>query len=425
MINNKQFFSGSSTDNGVFVIYVALASIILGHVLTKMLKMPGVHYMCFLFLLIVGMSVRDLKLFKKIILSPSPFIWLVWVIYAFINWKSTGLHYYDNDYYFIITHFILPIGTLWIVIYAGMRDLNRTSKVIMYLLAIYVLIGIVFQDSGTGEDSTWEGRGGAELGNSLALNGVCLVFFACFCEAKKCISKRTMYLLLLLALGGVLFSATRKALVGSLLIVVFYSLSYVDFKKPTNFIRFFFLLGLLFVVGFFVLNYTQVGNRFSDIETQSEKALFGYYNVPTFLNFLGDRALHYMLGWYLFLSNPITGVGLKNFIVLTNFPVVCHSEYMVQLCENGLIGFVLFIFFMLSLLRIPITNFNRHTKRVVFVSLGFLFCMLFLDLTAWTYEFPRYFAAYGIIIACFSEGKKNASKLLHHYKITKLSQRDE
>lgn len=99
------------------------------------------------------------------------------------------------------------------------------------------------------------------------------------------------------------------------------------------------------------------------------------------LNYLGDRAAQYMLAWDLFLEYPITGIGLKNFSVMANYPFVLHTEYMVQLCECGIIGSALYLLFMGGLFK-TVFRIWKSNGRLFYICLGGLLCMLFLNFTA-------------------------------------------
>ena len=57
------------------------------------------------------------------------------------------------------------------------------------------------------------------------------------------------------------------------------------------------------------------------------------------------RAIQYEFGYEKFLENPYFGIGLNNYKQFDGYNLVLHSEYLVQLIENGLVGFILFFLF--------------------------------------------------------------------------------
>ncbi len=136
-----------------------------------------------------------------------------------------------------------------------------------------------------------------------------------------------------------------------------------------------------------------MGQRFYAIEDSAER--FNTSDIA-WLNFLGDRAYFYIEGWELFKENPICGIGINNFVVIAQSELPIHSEYIVQLCECGIIGCILFVLFYASLLRYSrgIKGDIRH--KILFT--GYLRSVIFLGLMAWTYQFTYYFICFGIII---------------------------
>ena len=359
----------------------------------------GIHYISVILLLTSIAIICDEKIFWKVIKAKPVTIWVIWAVYAYFNWMSKGIFLMDSPTSFVLMRFVLPVGMMLIVFYEASINLELTSKVVLFTLIIYVLIGIFFQDAGTGQGNDWEGRGGELLGNMLPLNACCMAFIAvvyCVAFRKK---KSFLYLCLGLALAGIIFTSTRKAVAGWGIIVIFYILSTLDMKKSKTIVRFVLSVMILGGIAYLLMHNTMLGERFAETENQSEKALAVYANTPPILNFLGDRALHYMLGWELFLEHPVTGIGIYNFKALTGFPVPLHTEYMTQLCENGIIGFTLYLLFIFSLFHIVWETYKKGGKSIGIVCAGGLFAILFIALTGWTYEATYYFAEYGLIQA--------------------------
>lgn len=378
--------------------YAFIVLALLSDVLIRMIQIKGIDYLCFIFLVWEFIAFSGDVVYKKAKSVLPIKIWLIWVIYAFINWMVVGIHMEENTFNFIIRIFILPIGMMWVVYYEGSVDLEKTSKVVLCAFFLQVVIGVLFQDSGSGEGTKWDARGGAELGNGLALTSCCMCFYALFCKINRFIGKKVFLVVIILSVVGIMFVATRKAFAGIIILFVFYLIGDYERRKRKKIVSLFFFVAVIALVGSYMMNHTVLGARFAETENQGEQVMMRY-DAPVFLKFLGERAIQYMLSWNLFLQNPITGIGIRNFIVLTDYPVVLHSEYMVQLCENGIIGFLLFCMFFISMFKLLFKKYNKETKKVVLICMGGLLCILFIDLTAWTYQFPRYFAVYGIIMA--------------------------
>ena len=122
---------------------------------------------------------------------------------------------------------------------------------------------------------------------------------------------------------------------------------------------------------------TVMGQRLSMIEETS--MTYGAEN-SLFLKFMGDRAFFYIYGFELFLKNPLNGIGLTNFPIYMNTEVPIHSEYIVQLCECGLIGSFLYLLFNASIIRSIIKAFKHTPYALVMVCLGGMLSVLFISL---------------------------------------------
>ena len=170
------------------------------------------------------------------------------------------------------------------------------------------------------------------------------------------------------------------------------------------------------MAGIFLLENSIIGKRIQEIKAVGESANSSDIEV---LSFLGDRAYFYIEGWRLFNTSPITGIGLTNFIHKAEHSIIIHSEYMVQLVENGIIGFVIFLIFIIILGKGLIRNVRKNkkeTKYFVFLLGGFLGIM-FICFTAWIYSFPQYFAFFGVAIgyiklADFDNRQKNKNNII-------------
>ena len=106
------------------------------------------------------------------------------------------------------------------------------------------------------------------------------------------------------------------------------------------------------------------------------------------------------MGWKIFIEHPWFGVGLSNFQIETGYPLPIHSEYIVQLCEGGIVGSILFIMFYLNILKciISVKTSNKDNLGIYLLFLSLFLTVCFINLTAWTYQFSHYFICFGLII---------------------------
>jgi O-antigen ligase len=165
---------------------------------------------------------------------------------------------------------------------------------------------------------------------------------------------------------------------------------------------FYLRLALFFALLYWGLSYmmdnTMIGERFAETAEQSNAEFTESESTNDVLNtLLGDRAIQYEMGFGLFLIHPLTGIGISNFMPVTGFPYRLHTEYMVQLCENGIIGFSLLMLFYYFLIK-KLLERRRMGEDITLVMFG-IYAILFLNITTWTYCQNFGLIYYGIIIA--------------------------
>jgi hypothetical protein len=340
------------------------------------------------------------------LMQTTPIVfWTLWVAYNFINWKLVGIvNVKGGTSQFVLSNFVYPIVTMSIVYYEGIINLKRTTLVVLVALAIYVFGGLLFQGLMGPVRQAWDGseRVGTILGNALPLAACIMTFFSIFASMKGWISKKWLYILLVVSFASIIYVATRKALVGWCIMVVMSLFSGFDLRRPSNFFKFLLLTGVFLLAYNYVMEDTYLGERLINIEEQGKNNNVSGVKA---LNIFGDRATQYFLAWNLFLEHPFMGIGLRNFSVKADYPFVLHTEYMVQLCECGIVGASLYLLFMAGIIS-RIIRIYKHHARLFFVCMGGILCVLFVNFTAWTYNINTYFAMYGLILAiCYHETK--------------------
>lgn len=348
--------------------------------------------------MLFNISDRNFRVVFKI--GPV-FIWLIWVIYTTFNWFLSGYPPPDNmpSTSFVFVYLILPWLSMCVALYETKMRLNSFLKDIHVLLFAYVLLGIIFQINTLGSGR----RGGDILGNSLPLISLCLTFVACLRYNLKHIKTFSLLSSVIVSILSIFMVATRKAFGGELLILFFFLLSNIKKLNFKSLFKVAFLLVLFYFSISFVLNNSTLGERFFSISDAADE-----FNTSDFqiLSFLGDRAYFYISGWDLFLESPLCGIGISNFMNVTDYPMPIHSEYMVQLTENGLIGFSIFLLFFSAMFR---QMRNIFCTKVRWVFYGWLVTVLFISFTSWVYDFTQYFILYGIILGLvWRENKKGS-----------------
>lgn len=388
-------------NTSTFINQTLIALILLLTVLERLLGIPsiaGQALILSLFSISCYRGFADRNYYRCFVVTPVVF-WTIWVAYSTVNWLAAGvMPRYMSAISFLSGNLLLPLVTLIIVYYEASRNMKITIRTILGSLVIYMLLGLILQDSGTRHGLGWSARGGLILGNHLPLNACSLVFAALLANVTGIINGKYMYPIIALAFIVILMIATRKALGAVVIMAICYALAKACSRKRwTGLIRLALTLSLLGIMLVYVKNETLIGKRMEHIEMSGHES---NKSGPEILNILGDRVTHYYLGWEVFKRHPIAGVGINNVPTLYHFPYPLHTEYMTQLAEGGIIGTALWLLFTTGLLSSVYKARKYRPLPVILICLSGILYILFLDFTSWTYAFPHYFAVYGLIVAC-------------------------
>lgn len=335
--------------------------------------------------------------------SPSIF-WLLLCVYAVINLFFCGYHNTSLPFfYFAVVYVFIPCIIMLVVAYEFQKDSYKIVKFLLLILIIYVTLGLLGDRTSNNADSQ---RMGGTLGNILALNSIFIILFAGILKSWKKMSLTKFVVLTVIAMLSPIFLATRKAFAAALIVLmsVFFSLFIPNLKITfANLLKLILLISSMYLTATLILDYTYIGERFSNVaEVASD---FGAGD-NLFLQMMGDRAYFYIRGYEVFQDHMLTGIGLGNFQHLTDSYNVLHTEYMVQLCENGIVGTVLFVCFYLYILVKLISMLKKKPQmnRITIIMLGAFLAIVFINFTAWTYSFPIYFSVFGVIIGYIKKG---------------------
>ena len=353
--------------------------------------------------------------FRQLISSKPIIFWFIWCIYAISNTYFKGYSNADTSFtYFAINQILCPCVLMTICAKEYITNTKRFLRVILYIFLIYAFIGTFFMDiSYIAEEEGVIDKN--TLGNALALNVIMIAFFTGVMYCRKEITLKVAIILILFTVGIVVISATRKALGAVAIMIIALMFSQIKFTLG-SFIKMLLPTIVLYVGIIYIMNNTQMGERLTSLEEQTANVEMEYdIGDSFFLKMVGDRAPQYIIGTEIFKQHPISGIGLTNFTNVSRYPFRLHTEYMVQLCECGIIGFVLFIMFYTN---ITLSLFKKiklgiEEKKNVIIMLGGIVSLLFLYLTTWAYNTCTYFAVLGTIIGFISSNKniKTSRKL--------------
>lgn len=330
--------------------------------------------------------------------------WAIWIVYGFFNTVQLG-YTWNMQYYAFIIILITPLAVLWLINEENFKDREILFNVIIAGLFIRILLIVTF-DSIRSYDL---GRFGNKIdSNDTAISAFVLIFFLYMKYLYNDFGIKIFLLLLPLPIYIIVIAASRNAFGALLSLGLIHFIIHRTKDNFSNLARLVVGLALIYVAFSYLINNTYLGQRLTETTQQNIEAEYDYdLRGSVFENF-GDRGIFYVQGWELFKNHPIRGIGLGNFSLYNSNNVVLHSEYMIQLCELGIIGSLLFLFFygwigknLFYCWKNDIEN--RKINEAYFF--GF-FVILFMALSVFQYTNPIFFLLSGIIIAHIMKTKE-------------------
>lgn len=332
-------------------------------------------------------------------------IWLFWFIYASIN---TFFQYNGKDT--PVTSFIgqvlfVPFVVMSIIANLPSIEIKRILQYMQHIIYCSFLLLFLFARK-------IDGRFSVELfdPNELSLLVSLLVIIISIRYIRKEINLFYLILLLILPTYYTIFSGSRMAFGSFLILIMGLIFSFKERLGVIKIIKYLFIISIFSLLVFIVLENTIVGERLLNTAEQSSEALIDNPAEGTIFEYYGDRGVYYILGWQIFLANPIFGIGLRNFIEY--WSQVSHVEYMIQLSELGIIGFIIYVMFNSMILKNLIKKRKCVTNNLkpLYTYLLFAFSsILFSASVLFLYPSIAIAALYGLLILL---AKKQDIKIL-------------
>lgn len=391
-------------------IYLALA-ILWEPIQRGFLHIDGKGRIMFMLTLLIFLVniLLDKRFLKKKVFSKPAIFWGLWIIYSVINLQFNGYYGRLSFIYFFVLILFNPFVVMTIAAKETQRNPEKVIKLFTIVFTVFALLSVTVLG---GVHEIHEDRLIGELGNTGPLNTIYVIFFSALLIVHKKIKWRTLVPLMVFAFAVISMAATRKAFGAAVIITLTFVLSQIKFSAKNI------ILVLILSAGFYfganyALENTALGERFEEgVEYGAEE------NITDIeaLNLLGDRVGSYIIGWEIFKDNKLTGIGLKNYMHKGHGPLVLHTEYMVQLAECGIIGSLLFLLFYFWIGKNLIRTWRKNplqSRPALWILAGGFGAMLFINFTAWTYEFEQYFAAFGVMIGYIKHIQNNDSNTQH------------
>ncbi|WP_285009810.1 O-antigen ligase family protein [Pedobacter faecalis] len=341
---------------------------------------------------------RDFS-FKKAFFSRPLKIYAVLMTYHFLN--AVFLNVPGTDMDVLFTCVLTPVLAMGLTVFMGRSNMNKTIAVLFYTYLVYTaLVILVFRTSGIAND---EGRIQTAtlhpniIGQYAGFAGVLLSIF-CVYRNKSIFFYASVAAL---PLGVILLTQSRNSISIFALSILIYTIGrFVKSKAKSHGIIILVAIAMLVVpVGQYILDNTDAGKRFVEASKgESMQVKDAYATGTVFDGFLGERIVYYIIGFDNFLDHPVNGIGLWNYSGYNRSEYPLHTEYMVHLAEGGLIGAILYLFFIYSVISSFIKS-KAKSNFLYWQLLLSLLVILFVGITARQFPYVQFFPIWGLIIA--------------------------
>lgn len=358
--------------------------------------------------MLLAVLINGKNLFK---VPGGIWIWGVWIIIAIVNTNTKGFHSDLISFQtWVVNQLIWPFVTMLVAYRVSIEDFNRTIYIMFFTFLIYVILGTIGMTASASYDVGI--RLNNKLGNEFFNTSILLTLFASLMYHYGHIRKFVFFVVLALITYIIVISGERKGLVALFVMILGALYAMNTGKGGKSIVYMIIILTLATVSVNYAMNYTTFGDRMNNSMAESQ------FSDNLFLQLMGDRGIMYYDGWKMFLDNMWTGIGLTNFRWENDFfaGLPLHTEYMVQLCECGILGSLFFLIFYGCMIKDLRELWKRGTsKEQTVIILSSLAAIIVINLVTWTYDNTNYFAVFGLVYA-YCQLKKHTiySEIIQH-----------
>lgn len=350
---------------------------------------------------------------KNDIFSKPLSIYLILAIYMLFNVLVKGAYMPAFIYFKIIFD---SVFFMWLIVYLSQINFDKTIWILFIGFYLYTLLCFF-----NGSMSAGERLGGAINANTIGLNAFFAIAFALFLYVRKKIKLLSLVILLILPFYVAILTGSRMTLGASLFIIAGTFIVSRNKKNILSLIGGIFILTIIAIITYYILEYTLVGERLAGTTTQMEESSQA---TGTILDLFGDRGIQYYVSWPYFLDYLVTGIGLRHWMEDGPTGYVCHSEYLTMYLENGLIGIALYAAFYYQIIKRLFQHkaATAGTGKNIFKYLLLTFiALLFINSVLWSFDSLGFFAVYALSYTTASKATRTIAtkKPLPNYDMAK------
>lgn len=336
--------------------------------------------------------------FRRIIFSWPLFIWLALTVFHLANGfyhKVPGVDFVDILHGFKI-YSCIAIFTYWF-----QRDFWGTVKELLITFGFYMVVASFVCDFGDEDEGRMSGAIYAtQLGQTVAMAVIYIVLWAYYNHYKVI---KTL-VLSAIPLFFIILAQTRNPMMMVIIIIIGYlyavNLSNGNINLKLH-LKVLLSIAAVLALAYVFVKDSGLGNRLSNVSVQYRDTYqYQQYSTGTIFDLIvGDRLIYYIVGFSLFLRSPIIGIGMWNYRYITGGVYPLHSEYMVHLCEGGIIALTLWLSFIIIVLRrILLFKTDNGIKQIALMGLA---AILFCGIYAREFFYEFFYPAYGLFLALY------------------------
>lgn len=326
------------------------------------------------------------SLFRGIAFSKPLFVWFVLTLYHWFNAMYNKVPEVDA---YDLLHGLKIYVCIVFFVYIVSKDFDKSIFTLIVVFLSLLLMSFVLNTK-TPDNRLSGVLYSTGLGQRAALTGVYIAYY-CVTNKISVIKSSVFYIVPLIV---ILSTQSRNALAMIFIIIIGHLLAN-NLKKGLKIGRLFIVLLILGLISFqivtFIMEHTDIGQRFAALNTLDQSQKVNNIATGTFFDTLvGDRLRYYVVGFQLFIESPFTGIGMWNFKYEAGGIYPLHSEYMVHLCEGGLIGFLIWFYFIYLVIKgVLKSNKPIFIKLIALFSMfSILFCGIYGRLFYYEYFYP-------------------------------------
>lgn len=347
------------------------------------------------------------KLFRNVVSEKISILWFILILYHAINSYFHQVPY-TAGYLMMFMRMFDVYFLMLLSAYCYIVDRKKFITIITFGFLLFLFITLFITKTG-GEQRLEGSINATQIGQTAG----CAMMVIVLSKYIKNLSVFKISILSILPILTTLLAGSRNGLL--LIVIAILALIVANSMTNLTFGNALILLVSLVILYFlidYVLNNTVVGQRMASTTDQAEE--YGL-ETGTFLDFFGDRGVYYYYGYELFRANPIFGIGLWNFRYVSPLPFPLHSEYMVHLCEGGLVGATLYLSIILRFINKSFKIYSRNRDKISLMMIFFVISYLFVGLSARLLFTPHFPVMLGIVMASIMVNSYKHNNIVKNY----------